>query len=99
MFLRDHERDFLAAFIHEATTDPFKGPATEVLHSRGIYYADITHLMTAYYRENEPGQEGLGGKPRSIPLLCPWPNRESAVLRDKEMEKELVKSGEAQATA
>jgi hypothetical protein len=99
MLLRDHERDFLAAFIHEATTDPFKGPATEALHSRGIYYADITHLMTAYYRENEPGQEGLGGKPQSIPLLCPWPNRESAVLRDKEMETELVRSGEAQATA
>ena len=99
MLLKDHERDFLAAFIHEATTDPFKGPATEALHGRGIYYGDITHLMTAYYRENEPDQQGLGGKPQSIPFRCPWPNRESAVLRDKEMEKELVKSGEAQATA
>ena len=32
MLLTDREREFLAAFIYEATTDPFKGPATEELH-------------------------------------------------------------------
>src|SRR5437868_2691872 len=99
MLLKDHERDFLAAFIHEATTDPFRGPATEVLHKRGIYYPDITHLMTAYYRENDSDQQGLGGKAYSTPLHCPWPNREIAALRDKEMEMELALLGEAQATA
>src|SRR6266576_2692742 len=52
MLLTDREREFLAAFIHEATTDPFKGPATEELHRRNIYYTHLSHLMTAYYREN-----------------------------------------------
>jgi hypothetical protein len=43
MPLTDHERDFLAGFIHEAVTDPFKGPATNELHRRNIYYADLSH--------------------------------------------------------
>src|SRR5690349_14684973 len=61
MPLTDHERTFLAAFIHEATTDPFNGPGTAELHRRDIYYTDLSHLLTAYYRENAGGQEGFGG--------------------------------------
>jgi hypothetical protein len=49
MLLTDREREFLAAFIYEATTDPFKGPATEELLRRNIYYTDLSHLMAAYY--------------------------------------------------
>ena len=45
------ERNFLAAFIHEATTDPFNGPVTEELHRRNIYFADLSNLMAAYYQE------------------------------------------------
>ncbi len=50
MPLTDREREFLAAFIREATTDPFTGPATEELHRRNIYYTDLSHLINAYYR-------------------------------------------------
>jgi hypothetical protein len=69
MLLPDPERAFLATFIYEATTDPFKGPATEELHRRNIYYRDLSHLMTAYYRENPVSQEGLGGRHHPTPLL------------------------------
>jgi hypothetical protein len=89
MLLTDHEREFLAAFIHEATTDPFKGPATEELHSRDIYYTDLSHLLTAYYRENAGDQEGFGGKYDPEPPACPWDDRDAAVRRDHEVELEL----------
>jgi hypothetical protein len=36
MLLANCEREFVAAFIHGATTDPFKGPATEELGSLGL---------------------------------------------------------------
>ncbi len=86
MLLTDRERAFLAVFINEATTDPFKGPATEELHRRNIYYSDLSHLMTAYYREKAAEQEG-GLHP--IPPPCPWKDRDTAVLRDHEVEIEL----------
>jgi hypothetical protein len=87
--LSEHERRFLAAFIHEATTDPFKGPATEELHHRDIYYTDLPHLMAAYYRESAGDQEGFGGKYDPTPPPCPWKDRESAVRRDQEVDIEL----------
>jgi hypothetical protein len=89
MLLTDRERQFLAAFIHEATTDPFKGPATEELHRRDIYYTDLSHLMVAYYREAAGDQEGFGGKFDPTPPPCPWKDRESAVRRDQEVDIEL----------
>jgi hypothetical protein len=92
MLLTEREREFLAAFLHEATTDPFKGPATEELHRRDIYYTDLSHLMTAYYLENTPGQERLGGKDDSTPPLCPWKDRETATRRDDEAAVELERA-------
>jgi hypothetical protein len=92
MLLTDREREFLAAFIHEATTDPFKGPATEELHRRNIYYTDLPHLLTAYYRENTDAQVGFGGKPDSMPPPCPWNDRDTAVRRDHEVEIELERA-------
>src|ERR1700676_4897601 len=89
MILSDCEREFLAAFIYEATTDPFKGPATEELHRRDIYYDDLSHLMAAYYYEKPADQEGFGGRHNPVPPPCPWPNRENAILRDQEEEREL----------
>src|SRR5438876_9247823 len=89
MLLTKRERKFLAAFIHEATTDPFKGPATEELHRRNIYYTDLAHLMTAYYREtvadpNEPGENS-----NFTPPACPWKDRDTAARRDQEVELAL----------
>src|SRR6266567_8752238 len=92
MLVPDSERQFLAAFIHEATTDPFKGPATEELHRRNIYYTHLSHLMTAYYRENAEPQEGFGGKHNPAPPSCPWKDRPTAIRRDHEAEVELEKA-------
>jgi hypothetical protein len=89
MLLTERERAFLAAFVHEATTDPFKGPATEELHRRDIYYNDLPHLLTAYYREGAGNQEGFDGQAHPTPPPCPWADRDSAVRRDREVESEL----------
>lgn len=89
MPLTDPERAFLAAFIHEATTDPFQGPATAELHRRDIYYGDLPHLLNAYYRERPPHQEGWSGKHCPTSLPCPWPDRDTAVRRNRELGREL----------
>ena len=91
MLLTDREREFLAAFIYEATTDPFKGPATEELHRLNIYYTDLSHLMTAYYQENPDAQEGFGGRYNPTPPPCPWTDEATAVRRDHEVA--MVESG------
>jgi hypothetical protein len=89
MLLTNHERLFLAAFIHEATTDPFKGPATEELHRRDIYYTDLQHLLAAYYHESPPGQEGFAGRAVATLPPCPWTDRDTAVRRDHQVQVEL----------
>src|SRR5690242_10649759 len=89
MLLTPEEREFLAAFIHEATTDPFKGPATDELHRRDIYYSDLGHLMAAFYREDLGTQQGFGG--RQLPVLpsCPWHDRDTATRRNLEVEMKM----------
>src|SRR6266403_1836059 len=87
--LTDREREFLTAFVHEATTDPFKGPATEELHRRDIYYSDLPHLLAAYYRDNPGDQEGFGDKHLSTAPPSPWADRDAAVRRDRQVEVEL----------
>ena len=89
MLLSDREREFLASFIYEATTDPFKGPATSELHRRGIFYTDLPHLLSAYYRESPADQQGFGGTHNPTPSACPWPDRESALRRDREVGAQL----------
>jgi hypothetical protein len=89
MLLTNSEREFLAAFIHEATTDPFQGPATQELHRRDIYYTDLPHLMAAYYYESGGNEEGFGGKYVPTTPVSPWKDRESAVRRDHEVEIQL----------
>jgi hypothetical protein len=86
MLLSHREREFLSAFIYEATTDPFKGPATEELHKRNIYYTDLSNLLAAYYQEKPSTQEGFGGK-HIVPLPpCRWEDRHAVVDREQELE-------------
>ena len=93
MPLTEGEREFLAAFIYEATTDPFKGPATEELHRRDIYYTDLSHLMTAYYRDHDSRDPGRrGGEHNPTPPPCPWKDRDAAVRRDRAVEVELERA-------
>jgi hypothetical protein len=93
MILTSRECEFLAAFIHEATTDPFTGPATHELHRRDIYYTDLSHLLAAYYREASGDPEGLGGRFLSPLPACPWADRETAARRDEQVAAELNSAG------
>src|SRR5262249_57626828 len=92
MLLTNREREFLAVFIREATTDPFKGPATEELHRRDIYYTDLQHLLAAYYHEGSGEQEGLGASTAASLPPCPWKDRETAVRRVREVQAELERA-------
>jgi hypothetical protein len=84
MLLTNREREFLAVFIREATTDPFRGPATDELHRHDIYYTDLSNLLAAYYRECSNDDPESAGAP-----ACPWPDREAAAKRDREIGFEL----------
>ena len=45
------ETRFLDVFLHEATTSPFTGPATEALHKIGVEYGDISYIAWAYEQD------------------------------------------------
>jgi hypothetical protein len=94
MLLTECEREFLAVFVHEATTDPFKGPATEELHRRNIFYSDLSHLLAAYYREDSPMTDRSWSNSASISPACPWPDRDTASQRNQEVEGELQKTAD-----
>jgi hypothetical protein len=47
--LTTQEKEFLDAFLFEATNSPFfRGPATKALHGIGVEYRDISYLSWAY---------------------------------------------------
>lgn len=84
--LKTSEKEFLDVFIHEATTSPFNGPATKALHSIGVEYSDISFINWAYNREAPPSIEGWGHAADVSPPV-PWPDRESALKRDREIKR------------
>ncbi len=80
------EKAFLDVFLHEATTSPFHGPATKALHAIGVEYGDISYIAWAYNHEVLP--TGLEwGHPADIAPPLPWPNREAATLRNREIQR------------
>ena len=84
-FLTREEKDFLDVFLHEATTHPFfHGPASQALHAIGVEYRDITYLAWAYDQEVPRTGFGWGHSAETAPPL-PWPTRDSALRRDKEL--------------
>ncbi len=83
--LTRQEKEFLDVFLHEATTAPFTGPATKALHAIGAEYSDISYLAWAYHRE-VPRSSCEWGHPAHAAPQLPWPTREQAKLRDKEIE-------------
>jgi hypothetical protein len=57
--LTPEENRFLDVFLHEATTAPFNGPATDALHKTGLEYGDISYIAWAY--EQDVPRTGFGG--------------------------------------
>ncbi len=81
------EKEFLDVFLHEATTSPFfSGPATKALHAIGVEYRDISFLAWAYHHEVPRTTFEWGHSAEVAPPL-PWPDRESVLLRDVEIQR------------
>jgi hypothetical protein len=86
MILTADERAFLDVFLHEATTSPFSGPATDALHAIGVHYSDISHIAWAY-EQDVPRTKFEIGRAASVSPPVPWSDRGSALGRDREIER------------
>jgi hypothetical protein len=85
--LTRQEKDFLDVFLHEATTSPFfSGPATKALYAIGVEYHDISYIAWAY-EQDVPRTGFAWGHAADVAPPLPWPTRESALLRDKELQR------------
>jgi hypothetical protein len=84
--LTPEENRFLDVFLHEATTAPFTGPVTNALHKSGLEYGDISYLAWAYEKEVSRTGFSVGRAADAAPPL-PWPNRQSALLRNQEIQR------------
>src|SRR5438876_442758 len=81
MPLSNEEREFLDAYVFEATHDPFGGPATEDLNRRGVHYGDLHWLLTAYDRELCAQRILPFGQENPNPPPSPWVDLEHAKVR------------------
>jgi hypothetical protein len=88
MPLTKEEREFLDAYVYEATHEPFGGPATEDLRRRGVYYADLHGVLTSYHRELSSERTLPFGKQNPSPPPSPWTNREDIELRNRALLQE-----------
>jgi hypothetical protein len=84
--LTAEEKSFLDVFLHEATTPPFTGPATEALHKLGVEYGDISYLAWAYEQDVPRTGFALGHAAEEAPPI-PWLNRESALGRNNDIQR------------
>lgn len=84
--LTPEENRFLDVFLHEATTAPFTGPATQVLHKSGLEYGDISYIAWAYEQDVPRTGLAVGHAAVAVPPL-PWPNRQSALRRNLEIQQ------------
>lgn len=102
MPLTKDETDFLAAFIDEYMTVEV-GPASRKLRERGIFGAELLHLLDAYsraypYRLEVKEVDGLivevllWGRPTADPPDPPWPDREAVLRRNAEILAERAAS-------
>jgi hypothetical protein len=90
MPLTPNERGFLDAFVYEATNGPpFGGPATRALNSIGIWYPDLSWILTAYQREVCAEGKVPSGMPNANPLASPWKSLEEVKMRNRVLEDEL----------
>ena|ERR1043166_6983108 len=83
MPLTKEEREFLDAYVYEATHEPFSGPATSDLRRCGIYYADLHGLLTGYHREACSDRILPFGKHNPNPAPSQWANLEQAEARNR----------------
>jgi hypothetical protein len=80
------ETQFLDVLLHEATTAPFTGPATKVLHDTGLEYGDISYIARAYEPDVPRTGFALGHSAEVAPPL-PWSNRQATLRRNQEIQR------------
>ena len=90
MPLTKPEREFLDAYVYEATHEPFGGPATDDLRRREIYYADLHGLLTGYHRELSSERILPFGKHNPSPPPSPWADREEVERRNQDLVREFA---------
>ena len=73
-------------FLHEATTAPFSGPATEALHQIRVEYGDISYIAWAY-EQDVPRTSLELGHPAAVAPPLPWKTREVALQRNREVQR------------
>jgi hypothetical protein len=85
--LTQAEKQFLDVFLNEATTSPFfSGPATKALYGIGVEYSDIPYIAWAYEQDVPRTSFEVGHSADMAPPL-PWSTRESALQRNKEIQR------------
>ncbi len=88
MPLTKEEGEFLHAYVYEATQEPFGGPATRDLASRGVYYSDILWILTAYHRTYDLERRWPMGVHNPSPPPSPWATLVEAKRRNEELRQE-----------
>src|SRR5689334_6040201 len=88
MPLTKPEREFLNAYVYEATHEPFGGPATSDLRRRGIHYSDLDWILAAFDRELRAQRVPLLGQQNPNPPPSPWPELAYALHRNQELREE-----------
>lgn len=95
MPLTQAESDFLAAFIDEYMAVEI-GPAGRKLRERGIFGAELLHLLDAYSQSHPPRLKEKAvdgqlvevlvyGQPSPNPPDPPWADRDTALRRNAEL--------------
>ena len=89
MPLTREEREFLDAYVYEATSGPpFGGPATQDLGRRGIWYQDLSWILTAYQRELSAEGAPSIGRHNPQPPPSPWEDLEKVQRRNDVLQSE-----------
>ena len=90
MPLTPEERQFLDAYVYEATHGPpFGGPATQDLGRRNVRYSDLGWLLTAYQRELSAEGIPAAGVHNPNPPPSPWRDLDEVRRRGVMLKEEL----------
>src|SRR5207247_977966 len=90
MPLTKEEREFLDAYVYEATHEPFGGPATNDLRRRDVYYADLHGLLAGYHRELTRERTLPFGTHNPSPPPSPWADRDEVEHRGETLLREYA---------
>ena len=85
--LTPEENRFLDVFLHEATTALSLGRRRRPLPPSGLEYGDISRYIAWAYEQDVPRTCFAVGHAADAAPPIPWPNRQSAVLRNQEIQR------------